>query len=286
MGSSLLSAASSLAFTGSKALDLLINAALTLILYIISIGIYRLFFSPLAKFPGPKLAALTQWYETYYDVWLDRQFVLHIQKLHETYGLSCPPSIVQSLMYIEGPIIRINPWEVHINDPEIFETIYSTTSSFDKVPQHTAWTKSKGSLLSSVSHNLHRSRRAAIAPLFSKRQISLYAPEIQERAEKLVNRINTEYKDTSKVLKIDDAYGCFATDVVTEYAFARDYNYLDAKDFVAPFIKTMAGLAKMYHKLWHFPILSPILRLLSEERVEKMNPMMAEVFRFRKVGID
>lgn len=32
-------------------------------LYLIGVGIYRLYFSPLAKFPGPKLGALTLWYQ-------------------------------------------------------------------------------------------------------------------------------------------------------------------------------------------------------------------------------
>jgi hypothetical protein len=34
-----------------------------LIVYLIAGGIYRLYFSPVAKFPGPKLAALTLWYK-------------------------------------------------------------------------------------------------------------------------------------------------------------------------------------------------------------------------------
>ena len=49
-------------------------------------AIYRLYFSPIAGFPGPKLAALTYWYEFYYDVVKDGQYLFQIEKLHKRYG--------------------------------------------------------------------------------------------------------------------------------------------------------------------------------------------------------
>jgi hypothetical protein len=48
--------------------------------------VYRLFFHPLAGFPGPKLAAATLWYETYYDVWLKGKYVFEIKDMHKKYG--------------------------------------------------------------------------------------------------------------------------------------------------------------------------------------------------------
>lgn len=53
-------------------------------LYLLSLTICRLYLSPLAKFPGPKLAALTQWAETYYELRASGdQFMWVYQKWHE-----------------------------------------------------------------------------------------------------------------------------------------------------------------------------------------------------------
>jgi hypothetical protein len=49
-------------------------------------AIRRLYFHPLAHIPGPKLAALTWWYEFYFDVIQQGRYVFKIQELHKQYG--------------------------------------------------------------------------------------------------------------------------------------------------------------------------------------------------------
>ena len=49
---------------------------------------YRLYLSPLARFPGPRLAALTSWYEFYYDCVKRGRFTFKIAELHRQYGRS------------------------------------------------------------------------------------------------------------------------------------------------------------------------------------------------------
>jgi hypothetical protein len=56
--------------------------------YLIGLGVFRLYLSPIANFPGPKLAALTRWYEFYYEVVLRGKFSDHITDLHRAYGQS------------------------------------------------------------------------------------------------------------------------------------------------------------------------------------------------------
>ena len=50
-------------------------------------AIWRLYLSPLSKFPGPKIAALTLWYEFYYDVVKQGMYLWEIERLHNIYGM-------------------------------------------------------------------------------------------------------------------------------------------------------------------------------------------------------
>lgn len=60
--------------------------ASSILLYFASLLVYRLFLHPLAKFPGPKLAAITRYYEGYYDVVQNGQYTFRIAEMHKQYG--------------------------------------------------------------------------------------------------------------------------------------------------------------------------------------------------------
>jgi hypothetical protein len=61
-------------------------AATTLLLYALGLVVYRLYLHPLAKFPGPKIAAVTSFYEGYFEIVLKGQYSKQIAKLHDEYG--------------------------------------------------------------------------------------------------------------------------------------------------------------------------------------------------------
>ncbi len=65
---------------------LLVSTCVLWLCYLTVLAIHRLYFSALARFPGPKLAALTNWYEFYYELVQGGQFTFKIQELHEQYG--------------------------------------------------------------------------------------------------------------------------------------------------------------------------------------------------------
>jgi hypothetical protein len=78
--------------------DLAIAFLLLFVLYLACLAIHRIYLSPLAKFPGPKLAAATYLYEGYYDVVKRGKYTFKIRDLHQAYGWwhqsppkACPP---------------------------------------------------------------------------------------------------------------------------------------------------------------------------------------------------
>ena len=62
---------------------------LVYIFYLVYLSLYRLYLDPIAVFPGPKLAALTLWYEFYYDVIKRGRYTFVIEEMHHKYGRSC-----------------------------------------------------------------------------------------------------------------------------------------------------------------------------------------------------
>lgn len=65
-------------------------ALASIALYGIALAVWRLYFNPLAQIPGLKLAALTQWYETYLEIVKGGggQFLFEYRQWHEKYGAS------------------------------------------------------------------------------------------------------------------------------------------------------------------------------------------------------
>lgn len=67
--------------------NIILGPACLVVLIFLLRRAYSVYLGPLAKFPGPKLAAATLWYEFYYDVILKGRYTFKIKELHEQYGI-------------------------------------------------------------------------------------------------------------------------------------------------------------------------------------------------------
>ena len=75
------------------------------------------------------MAAVTTWYAGYYDAWLSGQYFKKVEALHAEYGKS---GSIMTLEYhnlnVLGPIVRINPDELHVSDLDFIDEIFSGPS--------------------------------------------------------------------------------------------------------------------------------------------------------------
>lgn len=74
------------------------TATITVLPWTSILTIHRLFFSPLANFPGPKIAAASGWYEFYYEYFRNGHYLYEIKRMHEDYGKSMFSSQTISLL--------------------------------------------------------------------------------------------------------------------------------------------------------------------------------------------
>ncbi|EFR02013.1 trichodiene oxygenase [Nannizzia gypsea CBS 118893] len=212
---------------------------------------YRLFLHPLARFPGPKIAAISRWYEAYYDVVLGGQYTAKIAELHKKYG----------------PIIRISPYELHVIDPVFFEKLYRSDGRWDKY----SWTYdafgAKTSTIFGADHYAHKARRRAIAPFFSKSNIVARHDLLHKNIKKLSQRIASLEGAT---FNLGAAISAFARDNANELIVGKYYNELDVEDFGIGLSLASQGAGVFWRTTKHIRWFGPSMRAMPIEWAKKM----------------
>ncbi|CAH0042558.1 unnamed protein product, partial [Clonostachys rhizophaga] len=235
--------------------------------YLVIVGTHRLYFHPLAKFPGPKLASVTQWYEIFYDIFHKGQFTFEIQRMHQKYG----------------PIVRINPEELHIDDPDYYDVIYATGKPYDKMQYFSDRLNMPLSSFATAGSDLHKTRRAAIAPFFSKQRVSAYNHLIQDIVDHLSHRLSTEYTGISKVLNLGQMWGAMTSDIITDVVFARPMGYINCPDFDSQFTTAVCDMLFTSHIRAHFPIFLTVMNTLPSWLVKILAPAVKPVIEYEEM---
>ena len=248
---------------------------------------YRLYLSPLAKFPGPKLAAATAWYEFYYDCICHGKYTFEIARMHRQYGavLFLLLNMHDAECLLSGPIVRISPWELHIDDPDYYEVLYSRNSPRNKYRFYANMFGNPKAAIAILDHSHHRLLRSNMNPYFSMQRIRALEPEIKKLVDKLCCRIN-EFKNTGVPITIQHAYTCFATDVISDYTMGSGFHYLDEPYFIPQWSNTLSGIARSSAFFKPFPWLLSLLKGLPQGLVTRLNPGMGLMFEFqRRCGV-
>lgn len=256
-----------------------------LLFSLVVLPVYRIWFSPLSKFPGPKLAAATLWYEFYYDVVLTGQYTFKIKDLHQKYGcISLSSRKTCALIILAGPIIRISPFELHIDDPEYYEVLYSNNLPLEKSSWYVQQFDIPGATFGTIDHKHHRLRRAAVNPFFSKQMINRLESTLRSNVDKLCSRLD-EFRGTGQPLNMRPVYNALTTDITTLYAFNKSFGHFDSTDFKASWQETVNGALSLGSVLKQYPWLFKIIRTIPVNIVEWLSPTFKLLFAFENVSL-
>ncbi|KAJ5431628.1 hypothetical protein N7445_008126 [Penicillium cf. griseofulvum] len=224
-------------------------------LYIIVQCVWRLYYHPLAKFPGPRLAAVTLWYECYFDVFLGGQYFKEIDRLHSIYG----------------PVVRISPNELHVKDPNWFSELYPAGSRRRR--DKYAWFLSEGTDATSsatVQHHIHQQRRSAFAPSFSKQAVvsherTLFTPAVKGMCESL-----DRHARQGRPVVLGTAAASVTIDVVLQMWYGAPPGEPKRCEFFPDWTNPLPTLLGGSHFLRHFPQAFMLLNLLPSSFFKSM----------------
>ncbi|KAL0069997.1 hypothetical protein AAF712_002894 [Marasmius tenuissimus] len=225
---------------------------LLVISFLIATGIRRVFLHPLSKFPGPKLAALSTWYQAYFDIVKNGGFLKHLHELHAAYG----------------PVVRIGPNHLHFCTADGYHDIYNVPTYAKSISLYRAFPPPRTTSFTFTDIAKARERRAVLNPLFSRRSILKLERFLQKRVDTFISRVLSQ----KEPFYMDQAVRSLTTDIITTYCFAKCFNTIDDPDFCHPI--TLAQ-RDFFAGLWitkHFPLLVYVPFLLPKWLAKKLIP--------------
>ncbi|KAF7937086.1 hypothetical protein BELL_0704g00020 [Botrytis elliptica] len=243
-----------------------ISLCVTTLFYIVLLYLYRITFHPLASFPGPKLAAITLWYEFYYDFFHGGRYIFKIKEMHEKYG----------------PIVRVTPDELHVNDPSFVPELMPAggrrRNKCVRLMQMFGLVKASAA---TIDHDLHRMRRGAMSKFFSKESIRRIEPMMNLNIEKLLVRLR-QFQVTGEPINCLPMFGAFTNDLISEYAFGFNPNWLGAPNFNAAFYHMMDGFHKFGPLAVQFSWFIPMINAIPKTLRQSMNPGGNKFLEFKQ----
>ncbi|KAH7082035.1 cytochrome P450 [Paraphoma chrysanthemicola] len=197
-------------YTTPSPLTVLAAVALLLVVHSIGRAVYLLVFHPLAQFPGPKLAALSNlWYT--HALWTKKIHV-RITNAHRKYG----------------SVVRIAPNELSFDTVTSREIIYGHSGSrhFLKSPQYDGFVNGGEPALIAVKDPVaHGKKRKFLAHAFSAAALRSHEPTVLDYCDLFIKQI-LQHGSGPKGVDIVQWFHWFTADIAGELAFGESFGCL------------------------------------------------------------
>ncbi|KAK7531507.1 cytochrome P450 [Phyllosticta citribraziliensis] len=241
-------------------LGLIIPAFLALYL------VYLAFLHPLARYPGPRVAALTNLWKVYHVARGDYEHA--ILELHRKHGR----------------IVRIGPNHVDISSGDAVKDVFLAGKSWVKSSFYNGFTALRPNIFGTTDEVIHSARKRALTPGFSMQSVVQMEPHIDACLAELISRLDRA-ADAGETINLKDWVAFFVIDVLGELAFARSFGMLEQGDVNAmPPLKDHLMLAMLSGQLpWLVPYVN---RYLGHVPVPFVQRVLKGRGKLRQMAID
>lgn len=172
--------------------------------------IQSIFFHPLSKYPGPRLAAATP----FVALWWTFQGRLHewTARQHRLYG----------------PIVRLRPNELSFTDASAWKEIYSFRQGQQQMPKilRTKPINGRPNLMSATDED-HARQRKLLAHAFSDQALREQEPILRAYADLLVTRLAGVSQDGTADVDIQEWLTYATFDIIGDLSFGKPFGNLE-----------------------------------------------------------
>ncbi|KAF4822004.1 Cytochrome P450 monooxygenase BOA3 [Colletotrichum siamense] len=165
-------------------------AILTLAIYGVCRSVYLLYFHPLARFPGPKLAAISELSYVYH--WLTGHYHEYIHKLHQKYG----------------DVVRLAPNELSFNTAQSLQDIYGNPSKSGQTFLKSSFYAGPSGYSTIVMERdpiKHKETKKLLSYGFSAKELQAQEPILKTNLDMLITQIDNQIAAEKQGLSLNKA---------------------------------------------------------------------------------
>ncbi|MCJ1387185.1 hypothetical protein MMC18_000025 [Xylographa bjoerkii] len=194
------------------------------VFYVVIVVIYRLTIHPLAKYPGPIVGRVTDWYSVYHAWKGDRHLDFH--RLHQRYGT----------------IVRFGPNRISVNSSSGMRAIYGPKCNVQKSNFYTVFNHffQDPSTTSIINKDQHSRKRRILAKGLSERSLKAVEQPLISATQNLFQHVSAGKvsgqvsaeagKGWSTPQDMAQWFNYIAFDLMGEFCFGESFDMVDKED--------------------------------------------------------
>ncbi|KAF2101842.1 pisatin demethylase [Rhizodiscina lignyota] len=215
-------------------------------LFLVSWLLYNKFHGGLNKYPGPSIAAYTNWWR-FFDNLGRRTEYTHIN-LHRKYG----------------DIVRLGPDCLSFADPKAIKIIYGLNKGFTKsdfYPVQNAVSKGRRvqSLFSTLNEAYHARYRRCVNSAFAMTSLVSYEPLIDSTMDAFLSQTQKLFANTGESCKFNKWLQYYAFDVIGEITWAKRLGFVERNEDVDGIIAFIDRFLSYAGPIGQMPVLDLLL---------------------------